>query len=295
MVLLLTLLHVFCIAEVLSCSPTMSFDGEEHWTADELDQCEMHGTEYSPNLCYAHMINYQRLNVEVLFEDPILVVFRNFASQKDVAQFLLDAKKEELSLQEVVEMNETSTTYFVSNDRLANGTFISHEGTAAISKVFKKAKAMIPFVNFEYSEDWQILSYLPGGHYRPHHDYFEYESETPLDDYTKIHGNRFATFLLVLQNAEKGGGTVFPYLRQTVLASPGDVIFWTNMRSNKELDKNSYHGACVVRKGEKVAAVLWVREKFQDLLLYPHNAGGFDFDKLINPRLKLLQGFPICK
>lgn len=53
-------------------------------------------------------------------------------------------------------MNETSTTYFVSNDRLANGTFISHEGTAAISKVFKKAKAMIPFVNFEYSEDWQV-------------------------------------------------------------------------------------------------------------------------------------------
>lgn len=47
MTLLFALLHTFCITEVHSNSQTASFDGEEHWTADELAQCEMHGTEYS--------------------------------------------------------------------------------------------------------------------------------------------------------------------------------------------------------------------------------------------------------
>ncbi|VDO76197.1 unnamed protein product [Heligmosomoides polygyrus] len=217
------------------------------------------------------MLNYQRLNVEVLFEDPILVIFRDFASQKEVTEFLADAKKQKLLLQKVVDMtNETSTKRVIRNDRVANGTFISHEGTTAIAKIFKKAKAMIPFVNFEYSEEWQILSYLPGGHYGPHYDYLDYDSEAQWDSWMETHGNRFATFLLVLQNANKGGGQLLK-------------------------DKNSYHGACVVHKGEKVAAVMWIREELQDLLLYPHITGGLDVGRLINPRLELLQGLPICK
>ncbi|VDO76193.1 unnamed protein product [Heligmosomoides polygyrus] len=189
------------------------------------------------------MVNYQRLNVEVLFEDPILVIFRDFASQKEVTEFLADAKKENLSLQEVVDIiNETTTEYVIGNDRIANGTFIPHEETTAIAKIFKKAKAMIPFVNFEYSEDWQILSYLPGGHYYPHYDYFEFESEAQWDGWMKAYGNRFATFFLVLQNAEKGGANLcyshmvnYQRLNVEVLFKDPILVIFRDFASQKEV------------------------------------------------------------
>ncbi|KAK6059209.1 oxidoreductase, 2OG-Fe(II) oxygenase family protein, partial [Cooperia oncophora] len=115
--------------------------------------------------------------------------------------------------------------------REANGTWLSHEETSEVAKMFRRVKAMLPSINFESSEKWQILSYYPGGHYAPHFDYITYTSPKQWSYWMKNYGQRMATFLLMLQPATKGGGTLFPKLRATVMPSRGDAIFWANMNA----------------------------------------------------------------
>ncbi|KAK5980331.1 hypothetical protein GCK32_021492, partial [Trichostrongylus colubriformis] len=80
-----------------------------------------------------------------------------------------------------------------------------------------------------------VLSYLPGGHFTPHHDYFEYISTDAYDSWMKNYGNRMASFLLILKTARRGGGTVFPNINKVADPSSGDVVLWTNVNYAGEL------------------------------------------------------------
>lgn len=270
-----------------------TFIGQDRWGWDCLELCEWHGRSNDSLFCYTNVYNYQRLNVEVLSEDPVLIVFRKFASDEEVAGVLEDVKKEELHAAKVVDQDAEGVAAMEGPGRRTNVTFVAHEKTARIALIFRRAKAMIPFVKFENSEIWQILSYHPGGHYAPHWDYLFFKSEEQKDVLSKEMGNRFATFLFSLQSASKGGGTVFPEVGITVMPTPGDAVFFTNMHPDESLDKNSLHGACVVREGVKIAMVLWIRSKDQDLLRSPLRSGRFDINKLIRPNLYFLGKTPI--
>ncbi|VDO39399.1 unnamed protein product [Haemonchus placei] len=266
-----------------------SFIGDEHWLQPHLDLCETLGHLNESLFCYTHVFNYQRLNVEVLSEDPILIVYRNLASAKQVADFIADARQLQLYQQAAMDIQDTISIDYEYTGRKANGTWSDHEGSAGIAKLFKRVKAMIPFVRF-HGEPWQIatsqiLFYRRGGHYAPHHDYIEYQSPKQWDYWKVMYGERFATFLVMLQPATKGGGTVFPLIHTTVMPSAGDAIFWTNTNVYEEQDPRSLHGACPVWEGEKVAAVLWVRGRDQKLLQMTSKNGNMDIEKLTNPNL----------
>ncbi|KAK6016441.1 hypothetical protein OSTOST_18076 [Ostertagia ostertagi] len=47
---------------------------------------------------------------------------------------------------------------FYDKSRRANGTAIDDEETVGAAKVFRRAQAMMPFINFESSELWQDLT-----------------------------------------------------------------------------------------------------------------------------------------
>ncbi|PIO75278.1 oxidoreductase, 2OG-Fe(II) oxygenase family protein [Teladorsagia circumcincta] len=192
--------------------------------------------------------------------------------------------------------------------------------------MFSRVKAMLPSVNFGISEPWEVLSYKPEGHYALHYDYLNYSSPEEWDSWRRDYGDRFATFLLMLQPATKGGGTVFPSVGATVMPSSGDALFWTNMKASEEIkvmavfskkppptetcknptvieifrngvfreylvikiiqDLDSLHGGCAVWEGEKIAAVLWIRANGQDLLRSTDQNGRMDIKKLIRPRVE---------
>ncbi|KAK5977934.1 Oxoglutarate iron-dependent oxygenase domain containing protein, partial [Trichostrongylus colubriformis] len=185
-------------------------------------------------LCYSHIINYQWLNVEVLSEDPILIIYRDFAPEKFVADFLADARQRHLRSQEVIDLvNTEAESSKNSSFRIVNGTWMAHEETIAVAKMFRRAKMMLPLIDFQDSEQWQILSYFPGGHYAPHYDYLGHKSPKQWDPWYEPTGDRFATFFLMLQPATRGGGTIFPELNVAVKPSAGDVVFWTNMDASE--------------------------------------------------------------
>ncbi|KAK5986457.1 hypothetical protein GCK32_005816, partial [Trichostrongylus colubriformis] len=152
-----------------------------------------------PLFCYSHVINYQWLNVEVLSEDPILIIYRDFAPENFVADFLADARQRHLQSQRVLDLNKMEA-------RIANGTWMAHEETVAVAKMFRRARMMLPVIDFQDCEKWQVLSYFPGGHYAPHYDYLDYKSSKQWDPWYELTGYRFATFFLMLQPATRGGG-----------------------------------------------------------------------------------------
>ncbi|WKX99652.1 hypothetical protein Q1695_014489 [Nippostrongylus brasiliensis] len=268
-----------------SSSPKLHepFVGQEYWMPEFLDMCEMEERQQNSLYCGTYTFDYQRINFEVVSDDPILIIFRSLLTQQLVNELLHDISTMDLSPQRVV--NSTSETYgdLVSPVRVTNGTQVSDEYTPALRKAYRMSQSALPFVNFTSSEGWQILSYLPGGHYADHYDYIEPGGEGYDDGWLSTHQNRFATFLLVLQNAKVGGGTVFPQLETTVKANPGDAVFWLNMDAQQELEPLSLHGGCVVREGEKIVVVQWIRALDQDILKSASSGGMFDIEKLTSP------------
>ncbi|PAV55738.1 hypothetical protein WR25_27121 [Diploscapter pachys] len=165
--------------------------------------------------------------MEVLSWHPFLIVLRDFVSQVQINRFLDDIFVKRLEEQKVVDENDgifdfykypkinhlaSGRRYHIS--RKANGTEFKHRETLGTSQMYEYTTDMLPYINFEVSELWQVpkicifyvLSYRSGGHYAPHYDYLEYHSKDHWDWWMTSYGNRFATFLLVLQTADEGGG-----------------------------------------------------------------------------------------
>ncbi|KAK5981415.1 Oxoglutarate iron-dependent oxygenase domain containing protein, partial [Trichostrongylus colubriformis] len=208
--------------------------------------------------------SYQFINVEVLSEDPMLVIFRDFAPDHYVENFLEDVGELKMMEQKVVKRGQENVSES-SPSRQANGTWIDHTASDGVARMFRRAMLFLPFINFSNSDLWQVLKYRPGGHYAPHHDYISYSSPETYDFWMKTYGNRMATFFLVLQPAQEGGGTVFPELHKAVHPSRGDVVFWINVNYTGEKEEKSSHGGCPVYEGEKIAATLWIRMKGQHI------------------------------
>ncbi len=68
------------------------------------------------------------------------------------------------------------------------------------------------------AESLQTQNYGIGGHYNCHLDYFGPDKHSS--------GDRIATTLFYLTTVEKGGATVFPYLKIRVLPVKGTALFW---------------------------------------------------------------------
>ncbi len=63
-----------------------------------------------------------------------------------------------------------------------------------------------------------------------------------------------------LSDVEKGGATVFPFLKLRVLPRKGAAIFWHNLSSSGSCDFLTRHSACPVLLGSKWVANQWIRE-----------------------------------
>ncbi|WKY11682.1 hypothetical protein Q1695_003337 [Nippostrongylus brasiliensis] len=291
------------------------FVGAEHWDDEFLKQCSEPSARYGEHSCYSFMRGYELLKIEVLNKNPILVVFREFAPQHFVEDFMRDVERKQLFEQGVVKKGEENTSV-LSSIRRANGTWIEHMEMSGAARLFRKVTSLLPFVNFQNTEPWQVLSYKTGGHYVPHYDYIDYSSIHNWDDLMWDHGNRFATFLVVLRRAAKGGGQFLEFDASqsfrdgfiTIMhlmfvcnkkifvfsvAAPGDAVFWTNMDYSGAKDEDSIHGACPVYDGVKVATVLWIHTKEQAIFLSSVENKLFDLDRLVGT--KASHNLGLCK
>jgi prolyl 4-hydroxylase len=130
---------------------------------------------------------------------------------------------------------------------------------------------MIPEDN---QEGFQILHYVNGQKYEPHHDYFH----DKLNQAPSHGGQRVATVLMYLTTVGEGGETVFPNADRkvegpewsecakkglAVKAVRGDAVMFFSLHPDGTEDPTSLHGSCPTTKGEKwcalpgTGAVMW--------------------------------------
>ncbi len=145
----------------------------------------------------------------------------------------------------------------LSHDRTSSGMFFTRGENALVQRIEARIARLLNWP-VENGEGLQVLRYLPGAEYKPHHDYFD-PAEPGTPSILQRGGQRVATLILYLQAPDQGGATVFPELGLEVLPQRGHAVFFSYDRP--DASTRSLHGGAPVLAGEKWIATKWLREK----------------------------------
>jgi prolyl 4-hydroxylase len=99
-------------------------------------------------------------------------------------------------------------------------------------------------------EPLQVLRYLPGQQYRPHHD------AIPNAD-----NQRVMTMLVYLNDDYAGGETQFLSTGLQVKGAAGDALLFHNSNSSGQPDPMAEHAGLPVTSGQKLLASRWIHER----------------------------------
>lgn len=110
----------------------------------------------------------------------------------------------------------------------------------------------------ENGEFLSVLHYAPGQQYRPHFDCIP-----PGPDLDR-NGQRARTALLFLNDDYEGGETQFTEIDLKVRGKRGDILVFSNLSPDGEVDRAARHAGLAVTRGAKWIASKWFRtKKFQ--------------------------------
>jgi len=100
-----------------------------------------------------------------------------------------------------------------------------------------------------WGEPLNILRYVPGQQYKPHHDGMGSDNVSP----------RNLTALIWLNDQFEGGETDFPKINVRVRGSVGDMLVFRNVLATGEFDERMIHAGLPVTEGVKWMASRWIR------------------------------------
>jgi prolyl 4-hydroxylase len=191
--------------------------------------------------------------------------FKHFLSD-DEADHLINLAKPQMTKSTVVD-NETGKSVD-SQVRTSTGTFFQRGHDEVISAIEKRI-SHVSHLPEENGEGLQILHYVDGQKYEPHHDFFHDQFNARKDN----GGQRIATVLIYLTTVEEGGETVFPKAEHKVTGGnwsecarkglavhpmKGDAVLFFSLLPDGSTDPMSMHGSCPTTKGEKWSATKWI-------------------------------------
>ena len=145
----------------------------------------------------------------------------------------------------------------MNNVRTSHNTFLSDK-YPVVQNVYDKLSNIIG-IDKSHFEDLQVVRYHPGQLYKAHWDACYEESK--CDDFLKRGGNRYATFLLYLNDDFQGGETHFPLRNKKIIPEKGKAALFFNLDENN-IDKleNSKHAGLPPTSGIKWMCNVWIRQ-----------------------------------
>lgn len=108
------------------------------------------------------------------------------------------------------------------------------------------------------AEEPQGQVYQVGQEFKPHNDWFD-----PNSVYNQVHldkGQRTWTFMVYLNQVDKGGGTRFTRINTEFTPKKGMAVIWNNILPNKQGNPYTEHWGMPVEAGEKIIITKWFRE-----------------------------------
>ncbi|CAJ0589412.1 unnamed protein product [Cylicocyclus nassatus] len=252
----------------------------EGWYKQDFQKCAQPLTKLEDYGCLSYFWNYELVNMELLHDDPPIIIYRDLIRKTDINAFIANIRDEQRKIKSNLKALHRATEL----------TF-EHRAVLGAARTFEKISRYIPFIDFTISDPWQVLVFDEGAHLAPRHEYINVLSE---DDKLRYKfGNRFATFTIALQKAMEGGEYLFSSMSRKYIMEAGDAMLWTSMDEFGGKEYKTMHGDCPVRGGEKITATLRLRAKGQFFPMFAAAFGYYDFAMLVRPNVKYLGMTPI--
>lgn len=195
----------------------------------------------------------RRVHVLMSMRSPRVIVFGGLLSEQECDAMIALAQPR-MTRSETVE-TETGGSE-VNEARTSRGMFFDRGENEVCSRVEQRIARLLDWP-LENGEGLQVLHYLPGAEYRPHHDYFD-PAKSGTASITARGGQRVATIVMYLNSPDKGGGTTFPDVALEVAPIKGNAVFFSYDRPHPST--KTLHGGAPVIAGEKWVATKWLRE-----------------------------------
>jgi prolyl 4-hydroxylase len=196
-------------------------------------------------------IDGRAIHVAVSVESPALRVLNDLLSTDECTALIEEAKPR---LQRAMTVDSAGKQQ-VDARRTSEGMFFAIGESPLIKRIEARIATLLS-IPVDHGEGLQVLHYLPGQQYEPHHDWFDPE-QPGFDAITAKGGQRIASLVMYLNTPEAGGGTAFPEIGLTVTALRGSAVYFAYDTG----DTASLHAGLPVSKGEKWIATKWLRER----------------------------------
>ena len=184
---------------------------------------------------------------------PRVVVFGSLLSDEE-CDALVERARPRLARSETVQTETGGSEVNVA--RTSRGMFFEREENPLCARIEKRIARLLGWP-LENGEGLQVLHYLPGAEYKPHHDYFD-PAKGGTQTILLRGGQRVGTVVIYLNSPDGGGGTTFPDVGLEVAPIKGNAVFFSYDRPH--VSTKTLHGGAPVLAGEKWVATKWLRE-----------------------------------
>jgi prolyl 4-hydroxylase len=195
--------------------------------------------------------------VKTLSTSPEIYFIENFFSLDDCDHL---KKKAMPHLKRSTVVDETGhTNGVVHQGRTSSGMFFSPFMQDPVVTLLEEKIARLTNTPKKNGEWIQVMRYQPEEEYLPHYDFFDPNTSGGRDTLLRG-GQRIATCILYLEEPQKGGETIFPYMMISVFPKKGGLLLFYNCNEKNEVDLLTFHGSAPVIEGEKWIATRWIRQ-----------------------------------
>ena len=195
----------------------------------------------------------RRVQVLMSMKLPRVIVFGGLLSD-DECDAMVDAARPRMTRSETVQTDTGGSE--VNAARTSRGMFFERGENDVCRRVEARLARLLNWP-LENGEGLQVLHYLPGAEYQPHHDYFD-PAKPGTATIVARGGQRVGTVVMYLNSPENGGGTTFPDVGLEVAPIKGNAVFFSYDRAHP--NTKTLHGGAPVIAGEKWVATKWMRE-----------------------------------
>ena len=193
------------------------------------------------------LIDLNRFNINKIYEYP------NTMTDEQCSEIIALAKP---LISESFVMGEGGANVPDKEFRTSHNTFITRDHKV-VQNIYSKLSNIIG-IDSDHFEQLQVVRYEKGQQYKAHWDAC-YEDHK-CGEFMKMGGQRYATFLLYLNDDFEGGETEFPYRNIKVKPEKGKAALFFNLeRNNKNKLEKSYHAGLPPTSGIKWMCNVWIR------------------------------------
>tara|TARA_B100001123_G_C15339880_1_gene1034384 strand:+ start:979 stop:1764 length:786 start_codon:yes stop_codon:yes gene_type:complete len=200
-----------------------------------------------PNIHKSIIDCSQKFDLERLYE------YDNFISD-ELCDKIIELSKPLIERSSVLDKDNP-----IDTNRTSSNTFLKINDNI---KIIDKRINNLLGIPIEFYEDLQVVNYKPGQLYKAHYDACGKNDDYCKEVFDKLgkNNNRYATFIIYLNDNMTGGETEFPKKNIEVKPKKGKAVLFFNLNDDyTDVRENSFHGGKPPTTGEKWMCNKWVR------------------------------------